>query len=297
VSLGRAIRDGGSRTKCIATAVAGGLLACAIAAPSAAAPERIAVLNWGLAQTLLALGVEPIAVAETGGYRDWVQEPALPEGVIGLGRRLSPNLDVLASANPDWIVMSGYRKRPRAHMERIAPTKKFAIYTSEHRPLQRSREVAAALADRLGVEPALQQMTERLERALERLAAAAPGRDAVYIVQFSDAGHVRVFGDNALLGNVVARSPLTNAWDGATNAWGFSQIPITRLDGAAEHLIVLEPVPQRAREMMQTSAIWQSLPVVQQGHVHMLPPIWSFGGIPSAIRFAELITERLDDRD
>ncbi len=295
--LGYAIRGGWRRVKRNTAHLAGGVLACAIAAPSAAAPERIAVLNWGLTQTLLALGVEPIAVAETGGYREWVQEPELPDDVIGLGRRLSPNLDVLAGADPDWIVMSGYRKRPRAHMERIAPTKKFAIYTSEHQPLQRSREVAATLADRLDVEPALERLNERLERSLERLARTGAAGESVYIVQFSDAGHVRVFGDNALLGNVIEQSPLTNAWDGATNAWGFSQIPITRLDADVDHLIVLEPIPRRAREMMDTSAIWRALPAVRTGQVHTLPPIWSFGAIPSAIRFAELLTERLDDRD
>ncbi len=293
----RASRGSSKRARRLAAALAGTLLACALAAPSAAAPERIAVLNWGLAQTLLALGVEPIAVAETGGYRKWVREPTLPEGVLGLGRRLSPNLDVLAGADPDWIVMSGYRKRPRAHMERIAPTKKFAIYTGEHQPLERNQAVAATLADRLGAEDALRRLNRRLERALADLAAAAGDGESVYIVQFGDAGHVRVFGDNALLGNVIARSPLRNAWDGATNAWGFSQIPITRLDGAADHVIVLEPVPRRAREMMRTSAIWRALPAVRQGRVHALPPIWTFGGIPSAIRFAQLLTDRLDDRD
>jgi len=34
---------------------------------------RIAVIDWGLTETLLGLGVTPIAVAQTEGYRRWVQ--------------------------------------------------------------------------------------------------------------------------------------------------------------------------------------------------------------------------------
>ena len=43
------------------------------AAPADEAPvaERIAVIDWGLAETLLGIGVTPLAVAELDNYRRW----------------------------------------------------------------------------------------------------------------------------------------------------------------------------------------------------------------------------------
>src|SRR5690606_1148688 len=45
-------------------------------------PPRIAVIDWGLTETLLGLGVTPIAVAQTEGYRRWVMQPELPASVV-----------------------------------------------------------------------------------------------------------------------------------------------------------------------------------------------------------------------
>ncbi len=263
----------------------------------AAATERIAALNWGIAQTLIALDIEPVGVAGVPAYRRWVAAPELPPSTTDLGRRLAPNLDVLASLAPDRILMSGYQKRPRAHLERIAQTDKFRIYTNEHRPLERSLEVARELAQRYDRGRQLARMERDLERALERLNAAAEPGNSVYLVQFGDATHVRVFASNALLGNTLERSDLTNAWQGQSNSWGFAQVPISRLQEPADHLVILEPIPPQAQRMMANSPLWQALPPVENGAVHRLEPVWSFGGVPSATRFARILAKALNDGD
>jgi iron complex transport system substrate-binding protein len=71
-------------------------------------------------------------------------------------------------------------------------------------------------------------------------------------------------------------------------------IPIERLDQAADHLVVVEPIPRRAERMMADSAIWQALPAVRAGDVHRLETIWSFGGVPSAIHFADRLGTAID---
>ena len=43
----------------------------------AQAAERIAAIDWAQAETLLALGLAPLAIAEPDGYRDWVGQPEL----------------------------------------------------------------------------------------------------------------------------------------------------------------------------------------------------------------------------
>ncbi|TIS30730.1 MAG: ABC transporter substrate-binding protein, partial [Mesorhizobium sp.] len=53
----------------------------------AARQPRIACLEWTSAEMVVSLGIGPVAVADTKGYRDWVAGPALPAGCLDLGSR------------------------------------------------------------------------------------------------------------------------------------------------------------------------------------------------------------------
>ena len=73
------------------------LAAQADTAQTASAPvPRIATVDWTIAETLLALGVTPLAVGDVGSYRAWVGEPLLPAAVVDIGQRAQPNRELLA---------------------------------------------------------------------------------------------------------------------------------------------------------------------------------------------------------
>lgn len=261
--------------------------------------ERVAVINWGLAQTLIALDIPPTAVADAPGYRKWVADPPLPSSSVDIGRRLEPNLTVLAGSAPDLVVMSSFYDELARQLSRIAPVLTLDIYQPGTMPLRRAEEVAACLAKRFRREATLDHLTERLDEALRSLAAAArePGvRRPVYVVQFRDADHVRVYGRNSLFGGVLREAGLDNAWQGTTNFWGFATIPFTDLDRAAGHLVVIEPVPREVEGVMAQSPVWRALPAVRQGRVHRLDQVWAYGGLTSAIRFAGLLESSLRGR-
>ena len=38
-------------------------------------PTRVIALNWGVTETMLALGVNPIGIADIEGYKTWVSYP------------------------------------------------------------------------------------------------------------------------------------------------------------------------------------------------------------------------------
>lgn len=299
--------DGGRRR--LLTGVIAGLLALAATAtlagdrecapmPHAGQPERVAAINWGLTQTLIALDITPVAVADAAGYRKWVAAPPLPDSSIDVGRRIEPSLTVLAGARPGLILMSSHYDELRRQLADIAPVATLDIYAPDSLPLVRARQVARCLARRFARRPALGRLEERVDSAIARLAAtAAAVRDAgpVYVIAFRDADHVRVYGENSLFGGVLRSAGLENAWQGPSNFWGFATRAFTALDRAAGHLVVVGPVPREAREMMRRSPIWQALPAVRRGRVHRLAPVWAYGGLPSAVRFAELLGEALDD--
>ncbi|WP_067561393.1 ABC transporter substrate-binding protein [Halofilum ochraceum] len=262
-------------------------------------PERIAVLNWGLAQTLLALDVEPVAIADMHGYRKWVGRPSLPDRTVDVGRRIEPNLDVLAGTDPDLILMSGYYNRARERLATIAPTETLRIYApdNEVNALESSLRIAGRLADRLGRVQAMPRLRADLDRAIADLKERTDAGESVYVIGFEDAHHVRVVGAPGLFDAVLRRAGLNNAWQGGASYWGFSLVPIERLDRAADHIVVIEPVPQKAQRMMASSPIWQALPAVREGNVHRLEPIWSYGGVPAAIQFAEHLGAAIDGDD
>lgn len=299
----------GALDRCLLPALAAGLLAVASgdAAGDAAGDQcspvgasvgeqRVAAINWGLTQTLIALEITPVAVADAPGYRKWVARPALPASSVDIGRRIEPSLAVLTGSRPDVIAMSSFYDELQRELARIAPVLNLDIYLPDSEPLPRAHEVASCLARRFGRQAALRRLEQRLDTSIAGLAAAvqaAGAHEAVYVVQFRDAGHVRVYGDNSLFDGVLERTGLDNAWQGPTNFWGFSTTAFTALDNAAGRLIVVNPVPREAQAMMAESPIWRALPAVRDGRVHRIPAVWAYGGLTSAIRFAELLEEEI----
>ena len=114
------------------------------------------------------------------------------------------------------------------------------------------------------------------------------------MVQFMDARHVRVFGDNSLYHAVLEQIDLANAWDRPTNAWGFSLVGLEALyDYPEVTLVVVEPLPAGVEESLAKSGLWQHLPSVENATLLRLPPVWSFGALPSAQRFARELVAAL----
>lgn len=256
---------------------------------------RIVAVNWSLVQTLIALGAPPVGVANTDSYRKWVAEPPLPDCVADIGRRLEPNLTVVSGLRPDRVVMSAFYGSLARRLTPIAPVETLTIYKAGGDPYQRALDVAAELAGRTGTEAALGRLERQLRdsmAALTRARQAAGGTPRVYVVQFRDANHVRVFGEGSLFNAVLERAGFRNAWQGPANAWGFALAEITELDQAADHLLVIDPVPADAERMMANSSLWRALPATQ-GKVRRLAPVWAYGGVTTAIRFAELAREAL----
>ncbi len=95
----------------------------------------------GLVETLLALGVIPVGIAEIDGYRDSVVEPPVPMGVPDVGLRFAPSLELLQSLAPDLILINSSQKSQRPMLERIAPVRAFAIYTDAGTPYRHAQKV------------------------------------------------------------------------------------------------------------------------------------------------------------
>jgi len=254
------------------------------------------VFDWGLAETLLGLGVTPVTVAETGGYRDWVVEPSLPTGVIDCGLRIEPNFELLAAIRPDVIFITPELAPLHAAFARIAPTQTLAIYTPDGAPWDKAREALTAMAGILGREAEgaalLARVDATIAAARERIGPAP--RPPVLLVNFMDRRHVRIYGLGSIFGAVLERLGLANAYGGWTSFWGFATLGIEHLAASGDaQLLYFEPIPEEARATFAERPLWKALPFVQRGRVAALPPVWSFGGVMAAERLARALSERL----
>lgn len=90
-----------------------------------AEPERVVVVGYTEQDTVLALGVEPVAVREFLGGYDWRKRPWAPVGDVPKALPSEElNFEAIAAARPDLIVgiNSGMTKADFRRLSKIAPT-------------------------------------------------------------------------------------------------------------------------------------------------------------------------------
>lgn len=275
---------------------AAALAAFVLPTPLAAATEtpKIAVLDWGWAESLLALELAPTAVAEAPLYGNRVVVPALPGDIIDLGLRSWPNMELLRQLKPDLILSQAGYGVSATRLEEIAPTLALPLYGAERQPLQAAERAMRAIATRIGretnAEDYLQQSYDRLD-ALRQQVKAYDGRPLL-IIKFADDRVIDIYGAGGLFDDILKRIGITNAWDGPTNNWGFATAGLEAVARYPDaHVVIIEPGPPGT---LLESALWKALPPIRAGRVTMIPPTWVFGAFPSAMRFAEILKSGLD---
>nr|WP_127090279.1 ABC transporter substrate-binding protein [Aquabacter cavernae] len=275
-----------------------GLAACA--APGtvarAAALPRVAVIDWALLETLLAMSIVPVAAAELVLFRAVAVEPEVPASVVDLGLRGMPNFEALRMARPDIIFNSAFYTQIDPKLRLIAPVETLSIYARGGRPFTRAEEAAHGLATAVGrpeaAEPLIRQTLATLERCRADLAARP--RRPVLVINLGDPRHFRVFGPDSMFGEVLTRLGLDNAWTQNTSYSASAPIGLETLARFPDaDLIILPPVPPDARRLLPGSALWQALPNVRDRRTYLLGSMNPFGGLPTATRFARLLTAAL----
>lgn len=263
---------------------------------AASAGLRVAALDWALAETMIALGHNPIAIVAASDWNRFVVEPPLPDGIADLGLQPEINFELLASLEPDLILTSPFVQDLEPAVRRIAETLQLSIFEKGTTPLSRPRALTRILGERLGRATAAKMFLAEAEQTFDdyraRMRALAPR--PVLLVNFIDARHVRVYGGAGLYQNVLDRIGVVNAWTGETNYWGYATVGIERLATDKDlELIAFEPVPPDARPTLERSPLWSRLPFVRAGRTSVLPSVLMFGAMPSALRFARLLVGHL----
>lgn len=274
----------------------GGALLLARPAVAGMALPRVAVLDWGLAQTVLALGIVPAAMPDPADYRRWVVEPALPDGIPDTGSRLQPNVEALAALRPDLILLGGDGEPAEAALRRVAPVLRLTVYAPDRDVWAHGAAAARAIGTALDRADAAGALVAAAERDMDAARHALSGRAVppLLLASYADTRHLRVYGQGSILHAALGRMGLRNAWTGPTGTWGSATVGIDRLAAFPDAVLVsFDPAPPGVVAALGESPLWRALPFGGAGRTVALPPVLMFGTLPAAQRFARLLVPRL----
>lgn len=271
-------------------------------------PDRVVAIEWNLVEYVLALGVQPVAIADIEGYEQWVTTPIeLASDVADVGLRYEPSLESIAAAEPDLIL--GTTDRDEAiydQLSEIAPTLLLPPYPTKEgeTPIEDINETLRTIATALNREAEATRVIEHMKGTLAEGAAAIEeaglaGRPFILTQAFTSENvpTLRLFTNESLFGFALTELGLENAWEGEPDPWGFNTVTVEALvDVPPETLFfyVVQDDDNIFEDQLQDDPIWTSLPFVQEGHTYSLGgDTWTFGGHLSVERLVTKVVEHL----
>lgn len=264
--------------------------------------ERVVALEWTYTENLLALGVQPVGAADIAGYGDWVQIPIeLDPAVVDVGTRQEPNLEVIASLDPDLILGVNFRHEPAyAQLSAIAPTLLFDPYPVDMTQYEEMISTFTTIAQVLNREGEGQAVLDALDAYFADAAAALQSAGLVgetFILSQSfpsgDIPTFRLFTDNALAVQVMEQIGLENAWDDAPQQFGFSTVDFEAFANI-DDTNFLYVAQDDYHPVLIASPLWNSLPFVQSSQAYWLGgDVWLFGGPLSAEVLVNIVLEAM----
>lgn len=267
---------------------------------AAVAGQRIVSLDYGLASTVLSLGLPPVGISDLADWGKWVVEPAMPQSVVDIGSSHEVDFELLMQLKPDLILTTPYLDELLPKLQPIAKVLRLEIFTPDTGPILPAAMVATRkLAAELGRETEAEQFLARSEAFFDGCRLRLAGRTVppVVLVSFMDARHARVYSAPGLFHNALERIGVRNAWTRKSNYWGFETIGIEELSVITDpdtRLIAFDPVPPDVLPKLADSPLWLALPFSRPGHLSIVPPALMFGMVNEAMRFAGLVTDVLE---
>lgn len=262
--------------------------------------RRVVSLDYGLASTLLSLGLTPVGISDLADWGKWVVEPTMPPSVIDIGSSTEIDLEILIQLKPDLILTTPYLDELLPRLQPVSKVLRLEVYTPDSGPiLPAATRATLQLAAELGRDAQARTFLAEADAFFDECRSRLSGKQIppVALVNFMDARHVRIYSAPGLFDNALKRIGVRNAWTRQSNYWGFETIGIEELSVITDpnaRLIAFDPVPADVLPKLAESPLWQALPLSRPGHLSVVSPALMFGMVNEAMRFAGLLTEVLE---
>ncbi len=257
--------------------------------------RRIAAIDWAAAESLMALGLPPLAVADTGYFNQRMPQ-ALPPQTQDIGPFWAVNLELLDRLRPDLIFLGAPSLFMTPLLKDIAPVEVVAEGDSGGRSAAILLQCAAAagLPD-----TAATALLAGIAKETASLAQSLPEAPPVCILlPDQSGGRATIYGKGSMPDTVLTRLGLSNGWTGPVNASGFTQAGMDRLMPLEDAILIQITIPSleaQTERALGNSQIWQQLPAVRQGRLARISQFYPFGGCLSELHLARSVAKAVLD--
>ena len=267
-----------------------------------ARPQRIVVLEYMFAESLAALGITPVGMADPERYRTWVGvDNARFVDMPDVGTRQQPSLEAIARLKPDLIIGVSFRHAALlGALQRIAPTVLLHYYASDVKVNQLTHvmQVLDAVAALVGRVPEGRQVRRDVQLALaaDRARLAAAGLLGQRVAVLQELGLQDMYWAhtaNSMAAGVAQQLDL-RYWPDWPTPEGTDYVNSEALLGVSDVSIQLISMtgPEVRLEQKLNSPIWRFVPARSAGRVGVLPRnIWGFSGPLSAVQLSHAMTQ------
>lgn len=267
--------------------------------------KKIVVLEWTYAEDLLAVGVQPIGMADIEEYHNWVNIDAELSGdVVNVGGRQEPNLEAIAALEPDLIIGTSFRHDGMiADLEKIAPTVIFNPYPEDEKMdlyqemITTFNEVAKAVDKTKEAEQVLVDLDAKYEEAKTKIDNAnLKTKDVILTLAYTgpQAPEVRVFTPNSMASIMLGKIGLNNIHvPDQFEMYGSSTYNVEGLTKYedANYLYIVQDNDNIYEKQLKDNAVWKNLNFVKEDRLYELGgDTWLYGGPLSAETLLNKIT-------
>ncbi|GAA2529740.1 ABC transporter substrate-binding protein [Winogradskya humida] len=269
------------------------------------APAKAVVsLEWGLTESLVALGVKPVGVADVKNYNIYDTVAPVDAATPDVGTRGEPSLDAIVALKPDLVVAT--TDLPATVIEQITKTAPvIALKGSDGTdPIGYMRKTLTTLAQATGTSAKATEILAGFDAkvAAGKDALAKAGRTGAPFTMsdgWIDSGTVaiRMYTPGSFFGGLGRELGLTNQWtEGGDKDYGLAQTDIeglTKITNADSTFVYVANETDGGGEFTKAltgNAVWKQLGFVKGGHLSKLPDgIWMFGSVPSANAYIDAL--------
>ncbi|WP_035854703.1 iron-siderophore ABC transporter substrate-binding protein [Cryptosporangium arvum] len=270
---------------------------------------NVVSLEWGLTETLLALGVKPVGAADVKGYNQWDTSLPLDASTPDVGTRGEPSLDAIAALKPDLVVtVTDLPATVIAQIEKTSTV--LALRGSDGAdPIGYLRRTVKTLATITGTDDVgtklLADYDAKIAEGKAALAKAGKaGAPFTMADGWVDSGTVsiRMYTPGSFFGAIGEDLGLTNQWpSGGDKDYGLAQTDLeglTKITDAKTSFLYVASNDEASKAFVRGltgNAVWKNLAFVKAGdNVHRIPDgIWMFGSTPSAAKYVDAVVAAL----
>lgn len=261
-----------------------------------AKPLRVVVLEYSFLDAVVLAGISPVGIADDRRVQRIL--PVIREQLgryQSVGLRGQPDLETIASLQPDLIIADRFRHRAiYEKLQAIAPTQLLLSYGAEYDELlEEARKIGVALGRKEMVERALRRHQQTMDRYAVQLQQKV--RDERMLFAVTSHKSVTLHGSHAFASGVLRRLGLNNAVPSNVNR-AYIPVGLEQLAGINPDWLLLGDYVSRQGgsdilKRWRQHPVWAYLTATKRQQIVQVDPnAWSLG---RGIHAAELIAADL----